>query len=321
MPPEPLQSQNGGSRTPIRNMNHPGFETNSRPIETRNSSQIQSSSNKSCSEAFDVGNWNVQDNFRGGRTDNSRTLNQASNRNYDSRNVRFQCGISNDRNYRNNETPLRARAEQLEIKNQSAIHSERGTGMGTGNRESEQLSSASNPQSHSAPTASNQSRRGRSDSGIDGRSGRYSGMNSGGYGGMNGGYGGYGGGGMYGMGGMEMGMGMGMGMGSHMMMGPFSWIYSLNNIVHSIPMMMDVLGMNSQMLYQMFSQTYKLLMTVVTLIKRSEFRRFLQHKSRRSKALRFMFIVGAMGIASQMIRIAKLIAVHHFSQRRRLRNL
>jgi hypothetical protein len=316
MPPEPLQSQNGGSRTPInRNMNRPGIETNSRPFETRNSTQIQNFSNKSSSEAFDVGNGNVQDNFRGGRTDNNHTLNQVSKRNYDSCNVRFQSGISNDRNYRSNETPLRARTEQLEIKNQTAINGERGIGMGTGNRESEQLSVASNPQSHSAPTASNQSRHGRSDSGIEGRSGRYNGMNSGGYGGMSGGYGGYGGAGLYGMG------GMGMGMGSHMMMGPFSWIYSLNNIVHSIPMMMDVLGMNSQMLYQMFSQTCKLLMTVVTLVKRSEFRRFLQHKSRRSKALRFMFIVGAMGIASQVVRLAKLIAAHHFSQRRRLRNL
>lgn len=320
MPPEPLQSQNGGSRTPLnRNMNRPGFETNSRPIDSRNSSQIQKFSSNSSSEGFDVDNGNVRDNFRGGSTDNSRTLNQVNNRNYDSRNVRFQSGISNNKNFRSNETPLRARTEQLEIKNQSAVHSERVAGMGKGNRESEQISNASNPQSQSAPTASNRNSHGRNDAGMEGRSGRYNGMNSGGYGGMSGGYGGYGGGGMYGMGGM--GMGMGMGMGSHMMMGPFSWIYSLNNIVHSIPMMMDVLGMNSQMLYQMFSQTYTLLMTVVTLVKRSEFRRFLQHKSRRSKALRFMFIIGAMGIASQVVRLAKLIAAHHFSQRRRLRNL
>ena len=145
----------------------------------------------------------------------------------------------------------------------------------------------------------------------------YGGMGMGGgrYGGMGGGYGGYGGG-MYGMGGM--GMGMGMGMGSHMMMGPFSWIYSLNNIVHSIPMMMDVLGMNSQMLYHLYIETCSMLMKIVNIVKRSDFRRFLQQKSRRSQALRMIFILVSMGLASQAVRIAKLIAQYNFSHRRKL---
>lgn len=136
--------------------------------------------------------------------------------------------------------------------------------------------------------------------------GRYGGMYGGG---MNGGYGGYGGG-MY-------GMGMGMGM-SPMMMGPFSWIYSLNNMIHSIPMMMDVLGMNSQMLLKILNQVYAMLTNICKMIKTSQFRRFLQQKSKRSKVLRVIFIVVSMGLASQAVRLVKLLIEYNFNQKRRL---
>lgn len=136
----------------------------------------------------------------------------------------------------------------------------------------------------------------------------------GGYGGMGGGYGNMGMGSMYGMGGMGMGMGMGM-------MGPFSWIYSLNNIIHSIPMMVDVLGMNSQMIYDLYNQILALLMKLINLVKRSDFRRFLQQKSRRSRALRIIFIVISMGLASQAIRLVRLLSQYDFSQNRLLTNM
>lgn len=134
----------------------------------------------------------------------------------------------------------------------------------------------------------------------------------GGMGGMGGGYGGMGMGGMYGMGGMGMGMGM---------MGPFSWIYSLNNIIHSIPMMVDVLGMNSQMVYDLYNQILGMLMKIINFVKKSDFRRFLQQKSRRSKALRIIFILASMGLASQAMRLVKLLAQYDFSQNRLLTNI
>jgi hypothetical protein len=119
-------------------------------------------------------------------------------------------------------------------------------------------------------------------------------------------------GGMYGMGGMGMGMGM---------MGPFSWIYSLNNIIHSIPMMVDVLGMNSQMVYDLYNQVLGILMKIINFVKKSDFRRFLQQKSRRSKALRIIFILASMGLASQAMRLVKLLAQYDFSQNRLLTNI
>ena len=176
-------------------------------------------------------------------------------------------------------------------------------------------SASSNNQRNNGQNQNNTGFGNRSGGGLGG-----GGLNNGGYrGGMGGGYGGYGGGmgGMYGMG----GMGMGMGMGSHMMMGmggPMSWIYSLNSIVHSIPMMMDILGMNSQMLYKLYCETCVLLMKIVNIVKRSDFRRFLQQKSRRSKALRFIFVIVSMGLASQAVRLARLIAIQNFSQRNKL---
>jgi hypothetical protein len=135
-------------------------------------------------------------------------------------------------------------------------------------------------------------------------------------GGMGGGYGGMGGG----YGGMGMGMG-GMGMGGMGMMGPFSWIYSLNNIIHSIPMVVDVLGMNSQMVYDLYNQILAILMKIINFVKKSDFRRFLQQKSRRSRALRIAFIIVSMGLASQAMRLVKLLVQHDFSQNRLLTNI
>lgn len=217
---------------------------------------------------------------------------------------------------------LRARTEQLENENSAGGNRQRNNFKGNpmqgikGNNINSQSTSSYN-QRNNGQNQSNTGLGNRSGGGLGG-----GGLNHGGYGGgMGGGYGRYGGGmgGMYGMGGM--GMGMGMGMGSHMMMGmggPMSWIYSLNSIVHSIPMMMDVLGMNSHMLYNLYCETCALLMKIVNIVKRSDFRRFLQQKSRRSKALRFIFVVISMGLASQAVRLARLIAIQNFSQRNKL---
>ena len=217
---------------------------------------------------------------------------------------------------------LRARTEQLENENNTGGNRLRnnlkGNSMqGIQGSSFNPHSASSNNQRNNGQNQNNTGFGNRSGGGLGG-----GGLNNGGYrGSMGGGYGGYGGGmgGMYGMGGM--GMGMGMGMGSHMMMGmggPMSWIYSLNSIVHSIPMMMDVLGMNSQMLYKLYCETCVLLMKIVNIVKRSDFRRFLQQKSRRSKALRFIFVIVSMGLASQAVRLARLIAIQNFSQRNKL---
>ena len=109
---------------------------------------------------------------------------------------------------------------------------------------------------------------------------RNGGMNSGmGMGGGGMGMGGYGGGGMYGGMGSMYGMGMGMGMspmmmGGGMMSGPMSWVYSLQAIVHSIGYAINVVGMNSHMLYHLFNQLWGMVIHSMELIKKSTFRKW-----------------------------------------------
>ena len=325
MPPAPLQSQNGVARSTSNRIDEhlngrktPELTERSQGSSPRNPSVRSGSSNFNYSDHGGVNN-------RMGSTDRSFTAssNQLNKSAHDGKNVRFEGGrktgnsLANDdkSSYRDPQRSigLRARTEQLEYKNEVDGHRQKDSGDGD-----QADISSSHPTGPASGRGYGQNFN-RSGNGLGQRAGGFGGgMNRGGYGGMGGGYGGYGGGSMYGMGGM--GMGMGMGMGSHMMMGPFSWIYSLNNIVHSIPMMLDVLGMNSQMLYHIFNETCALLMKIINLVKRSDFRRFLQQKSRRSKMLRLVFIIGAMGLASQALRLAKLIADYHFSQRRRMHN-
>ena len=157
--------------------------------------------------------------------------------------------------------------------------------------------------------------------------------------GMGGMYGGgmYGGGGMGGMGGMYGMYGMGM---SPMMMGGtgygmglLSWVYSLNAMVHSVGYghawisfrfssfshgttsfprssrryAINVIGMNSHMLHQLFLQFWTTLQHAVDVVKRSKIRRWFQQKSRRSAALRAAFVVVAMGLAHQ-VRVRKALS-------------
>ena len=314
MAPEPRQSQikdSGNSYSGKANLSH----------NSGNNSEIAMQNNFNPSR---------------GRNNNNNMMNQKSQPGGQS-NEYGKSAINESRNgggYSNNFSApsrdrqsaigLRARTEQLEEENNSNRQGQSSSGKGMPDQNSR---SSSHPASSAQPRIGGQNggqnnqsfdnRAGgqRSMGGVGGGGGRYGGMN-GGYGGMSGGYGGYGGGSMYGMGGM--GMGMGMGMGSHMMMGPFSWIYSLNSIVHSIPMMLDVLGMNSQMLYNVYLETCALIMKIVNVVKRSDFRRFLQQKSRRSKALRTIFILVSMGLASQAVRLAKMIAENNFNLRPKL---
>ena len=325
MPPAPLLSQNGVARSASNRIDEhlngrKISEHTERPHGSATSNQPRNPLGRSVNNNFNFHDQSGGNNRRGS-TDRSFTAssNQVNKSDHDGKNVRFEGGrrdgvaLSNDSNssFRDPQRSvgLRARTEQLEYKNEGDVHRQKDSGEG------DQAEFSTSHPTTSTPGRGNSQNYNRSGNGLGPRAGGFgAGMNRGGYGGMGGGYGGYGGGGMYGMG------GMGMGMGSHMMMGPFSWIYSLNNIVHSIPMMLDVLGMNSQMLYHIFNETCALLMKIINLVKRSDFRRFLQQKSRRSKMLRFVFIIGSMGLASQALRLAKLIADYHFSQRRRMQN-
>ena len=118
--------------------------------------------------------------------------------------------------------------------------------------------------------------------------------------------------------GMMLG-GMSMGMSGMMNNSLFSWLYSINYFITSIAMLFDV---NSPM-YMVFCQLYtNVRMSVnrlVTIVKSSAIRRWLQRKSKQSKVLRVVIILISMAVASQSIKLVRLL-YHEFllHQRRRL---
>ena len=118
--------------------------------------------------------------------------------------------------------------------------------------------------------------------------------------------------------GMMLG-GMSMGMSGMMNNSLFSWLYSINYFITSIAMLFDV---NSPM-YMVFCQLYtNIRMSVnrlVMLVKSSTIRRWLQRKSKQSNVFRVVIVLISMAIASQSIKLARLL-YHEFllHQRRRL---
>ena len=122
------------------------------------------------------------------------------------------------------------------------------------------------------------------------------------------GYGGYGMGmgSMYGMGYGMMGYG-GMGM----MMGPLSFINSINYFIMSIGQIFSMVGMSSHALSGTFQNIVTALKHLELSIRQSEFRRWLQLKSKKSKVLRFVFVISAMAISMQGARMVKSLLVRY----------
>lgn len=154
------------------------------------------------------------------------------------------------------------------------------------------------PISHRQPNQNNAFRN------NEGNISSYSGMNTG-----------YASGGM-GFGGMGMGMGMGgYGYGGMRPFGsigspggdPFGWIYSLNSFVFSLMQVMNMLGMNANVLFQSYQMISGVVIKLVAIVKKSKFRRWLQAKSRQSNLVRWLFVFTSMILVSQAVKIVHYV--------------
>jgi hypothetical protein len=125
----------------------------------------------------------------------------------------------------------------------------------------------------------------------------YGGYGMGGYGGM-----GYG---MYGMGYGGMGYG-GMGM----LMGPMAWINSINYLFMTVHQLVGMLGMNSHLFVNMVKGLSLSLQRFEATIRQSSFRFWLQQKSKKSKLLRFIFVLASMALAAQGARFFRDALMH-----------
>jgi hypothetical protein len=135
-------------------------------------------------------------------------------------------------------------------------------------------------------------------------------------GGMNGSMNGYGG-----MGGMgQRGSNMGYSSMQYMMPGmmgyggmgggnsPVAWIYSLNQMIFSISYALDMIGMNSQAIQQLYYRIIDIYKNFLLYVKNSKIRKYLQEKSQKSKLFRVILICCTMILTHQ---IAALFKVHN----------
>lgn len=113
-----------------------------------------------------------------------------------------------------------------------------------------------------------------------------------------------------GYGGYGMGMGFG-GMGGYggggLMMGPLNFFYSINYFINSITQVLYMLGMNSHVLFDSINSIKQLLLKLEITVRNSEFRKWLQQKSKKSKIIRYAFVLISMFLASQTVQIVKYI--------------
>jgi hypothetical protein len=91
------------------------------------------------------------------------------------------------------------------------------------------------------------------------------------------------------------------------MMGPFSWIYSINYFIMNMGQVMDMLGMNTHALLLLVKKLRDLIKRIELAVRHSEFRRWLQRKSKKSQLLRFLFVFTAMAVTSQIIKLVRLL--------------
>jgi hypothetical protein len=91
------------------------------------------------------------------------------------------------------------------------------------------------------------------------------------------------------------------------MMGPFGWIYSINYFIMNMGQVMDMLGMNTHALLLLVKKLRDLIKRIELAVRHSEFRRWLQRKSKKSQLLRFLFVFTAMAVTSQIIKLVRLI--------------
>ena len=132
---------------------------------------------------------------------------------------------------------------------------------------------------------------------------------------MGGGYSPYGGGmfpgGMYG-GGMMMGGMMGHpGTGGGMM----GFLYTMNYFVSMASQAVYFLGMNSHRIAEAVKSAKAALVNLEKIVRQSEFRRWMQRKSKKSAILRYLFVFTSAVLAHQLTTIARYAIEHYLTGR------
>jgi hypothetical protein len=100
-------------------------------------------------------------------------------------------------------------------------------------------------------------------------------------------------------------------MGGH---GPFQLIHNINYFIYSIGHLFDFVGYASYGLLETCKSLLNLLKRLEMKIRSSEFRRWLQKKSRKSAMLRFLFLLCSVALSFQLSNLIKHFLLKYISK-------
>lgn len=84
---------------------------------------------------------------------------------------------------------------------------------------------------------------------------------------------------------------------------PIAWIYSINQMIYSISYALDMIGMNSQQIQNLYFRLYQIYENILEYIKSSKVRKWIQEKSKRSRLFRIFIICMTMIVSTQVARL------------------
>jgi|EP01040_Poterioochromonas_malhamensis_P001180 hypothetical protein len=110
-----------------------------------------------------------------------------------------------------------------------------------------------------------------------------------------------------------LGYGYGYGMMNPYTMGPLYFIQNITYFMMSIGHMFDLVGVSSQALLETLRAFMALLKQIEMKIRTSQFRRWLQRKSKKSKILRFIFVLFSMALSIQLSKWMKVLLIKYLA--------
>ncbi len=102
------------------------------------------------------------------------------------------------------------------------------------------------------------------------------------------------------------------------MNGPMNFIYSVNYFIGILSQMYHMVGMNAHVAVHLFQSTSMLLLKLENVVRTSEFRRWIQRKSKKSAVLRYLFVLSSMAIVGQVVRLVRFLVAQYFSKKKNL---
>lgn len=108
---------------------------------------------------------------------------------------------------------------------------------------------------------------------------------------------------------MMPGMGGGSGDGNPLMTS-LQYLQGLSYVVYSLGQMFDMIGMNASSIYQGYLMIYNMIQKLILIAKNSSFRKWMQSKSKKSKIVRYVFVVLSMVATYSAIYLFHIISAY-----------